>query len=98
MRPQQHTYARFLDGQELLFDNLADSQQRNNLIDDPASQDIRAALSQRTDQLMALRGDALLPGSSYTSWFDEQRRVVVNAYGALADPEAQPDWSLLGEK
>jgi hypothetical protein len=46
-------------------------------------------------ELQARRGDALVPCTQWSDWFDDQRRVVRNAYGPLSDPEGEPDWSLL---
>ena len=37
----------------------------------------------------------LQPATSYTDWYDAQRRPVRNAHGPLGDLEDEPDWSLL---
>jgi arylsulfatase A-like enzyme len=93
VRTQTHTYARFLDGKELLFDHQADPAQAVNLAE--AEPELREQLSRRMHELMKKRGDKLQPASAYKDWFDNQRRVVANAYGPLPHPDEEPDWSRL---
>ena len=68
----------------------------SNLADEPAAADLRRRLDRRLDELMAERNDELVPCHTYGAWFDHQRRVIRNARGPLGDPEALPDFSLLG--
>ncbi|MBC8255306.1 MAG: hypothetical protein H8E35_14945, partial [Ardenticatenia bacterium] len=93
VRTKSHTYARFLDGTELLFDNANDPRQANNLAE--TMLDLRGHLEHRMNELLAQRGDKLQPASAYADWFDNQRRVVANTYGPLPHPDQEPDWSLL---
>lgn len=95
VRTQTHIYTRWLNGLTELFDLEADPLQMTNLADDPASSDLCVSLGAQLDALMAARGDALAPCTDASDWYDEQRRIVNNAYGPLGDPEAPPDWSLL---
>ncbi|MEM8874244.1 MAG: sulfatase [Planctomycetota bacterium] len=79
VRTPTHTYARWLTGERVLFDNAADPWQMNNLADTPLADELEATMQ----TLMAERGDALGPCTNYADWFDEQRRVVRNAWGPL---------------
>jgi len=54
-----------------------------------------AEMEARLQAFMAKRHDDLVPCHTYEGWYDNQRRVVRNAYGALSHPESEPDWSLL---
>ncbi|MHC4717227.1 MAG: sulfatase-like hydrolase/transferase, partial [Planctomycetota bacterium] len=96
VRTPDHIFTRWLDGREELFDLHADPLQMSNLADDEASRPLRNRLDARLAELMAEIDDDLVPCTAYRNWFDAQRRVVRNASGPLGDPEAGPDWSLLG--
>lgn len=61
VRTRRYTYARTLDGPWLLYDNENDPHQLHNLIDDPAWQDVRAELEQKTQALLAQTNDAFEP-------------------------------------
>ena len=97
IRTKTHTYARYLTGETYLFNNDEDPYQQNNLMDGAAQAEQELALEceRRMNELLARRNDALHPGSFYADWFDEDRRIIRNAYGPLGDPEAEPDWSQL---
>ncbi|KKL68283.1 hypothetical protein LCGC14_2126510, partial [marine sediment metagenome] len=96
LRTKEFAYVRWLDGREELFDLRRDPLEMSNLIDDPDHQDLKTRLIDRMAELMAGVGDELLPAHAYGDWYDAQRRIVRNARGPLGDPEADPDWSLLG--
>jgi arylsulfatase A-like enzyme len=95
IRTQTHTYARFLSGETILFDNRKDPWQQNNLIDSNDHDTLATEYEERLQELMAKRKDALNPGSFYRNWLDDERRVVRNANGYLGNPECKPDFSLL---
>lgn len=97
VRTRTHTYARYLIGQKHLYNHRTDRFQQNNLVDDPSHAGLVDQCEQTLQRLLASRNDALHPGSYYADWFDDERRVIRNAYGPLGDPEADPDWSLLGQ-
>jgi hypothetical protein len=67
----------------------------HNLAGDPAHAALERRLEERMRELQARRGDELVSCTRWSDWFDEQRRVVHNAYGPLGEPEGEPDWSLL---
>ncbi|MAF12980.1 hypothetical protein CMK11_21220, partial [Candidatus Poribacteria bacterium] len=95
VRTKRHVYTRWLNGLTELFDLDADPLQMRNLAADPASRELRDALDRLLDAFLAERSDTLEPCTDSADWFDEQRRIVRNAYGPLGDPEQPPDWSLL---
>jgi arylsulfatase A-like enzyme len=59
VRTKRYTYARKSDTKKpwMLFDNLQDPFQMNNLIDDPAYAELWKELDKRTDELLVLAGD-----------------------------------------
>lgn len=95
VRTHRYTFARRLDGNEFLFDLQVDPLQQTNLADNPDAHAKRQELSQMLDNLLAARGDAIHVSGHYLDWFDTQRRIVRNAWGALSHPESEPDWSLV---
>lgn len=95
VRTKTHSYARWLDGKRMLYDIGADPLQMNNLIDSPESKPLADEMEKTLTNLMDARNDMLQPATSYTDWYDAQRRIVRNAHGPLGDPEDEPDWSLL---
>lgn len=96
VRTKRWSYAKWLDGSEILFDLRDDPMQLANLASDPSQSDVLRALQAQLAEHQRQRGDELVPGSSYAHWVDEYRRVVRNGFGALPHPETEPDWSLLG--
>ena len=95
IRTQDATYVRWLDGRVELFDLVRDPGQTENLAGRSEEREREADHAQRLDALMAQRGDTLSDITLCKDWFDEQRRVVRNAFGPLSHPESIPDWSLL---
>lgn len=95
VRTRRYVYTRWLDGRVELFDLAEDPLQIANLADEPGMAQLRREMEARLEELMARRHDQLVPCSNYRPWVDHYRRVVRNAYGPLADPESEPDWSLL---
>ncbi len=95
LRTKTHSYARWLNGKRMLCDIVADPLQMNNLIDDPNAKTLADEMENTLINLMDARNDKLQPATSYTDWYDAQRRIIRNAHGPLGDPEDKPDWSLL---
>lgn len=95
VRNAEATYARWLDGRTVLYDDAADPLQRNNLAGLPQAAALERRMAALLDDHLAVRGDRLGPVTDLKSWLDDQRRVVRNAYGPLSHPESAPDWSLL---
>jgi arylsulfatase A-like enzyme len=95
IRTKEHSYSKWLNGKEELFDLEADRLQMNNLIEDARHAQLRDHMRNLLEELQAVRGDELVPCTQWRNWLDEQRRVVRNAFGPLSHPEGEPDWSLL---
>ena len=93
VRTNTHTYARWLDGREQLYDLQEDPFQMNNLAGKDLS--VQTSLQELLAHTQSLRNDELVPCKDWKHWLDEQRRVIKNAYGPLSHPESEPDWSLL---
>ncbi len=87
VRDKQYTYAVFRsDGQELLFDNLADPYQMHNLAEDPAFAAVKADLQHKMQAKMARIGDDFAPSSFYQQhWV--RNRLILKTY--TLHPEAQ---------
>jgi len=96
VRTKQHSYARWLDGRTVLYDLETDPLQTINLADNPAAAPLHDRMEKTLQELLAERHDEFPASEDYAPWFDTQRRIVRNAFGPLPDPDAEPDWSLLG--
>jgi arylsulfatase A-like enzyme len=83
VRSKTHTYVKYLNGRELLFDNIADPHQMENRIGDEGHRSLREAMRRRLKQLLAESHDDLLPGTHYADWYDETRTVVRTGRGRL---------------
>ena len=94
LRTSTHTYSRWLDGREELYDLVNDPLQIHNIIK-TAEKPLLNDLKERLALHQAKRRDELLPCTAWKGWLDEQRRVVRNAFGELSHPESLPDFSLL---
>ncbi|MEM7077030.1 MAG: sulfatase [Pseudomonadota bacterium] len=93
VRSKEHTYARWLNGREELYDLREDPWQMHNLAGGGLA--VEAQLRDMLHTHQQQRRDELVPCTDWQHWLDEQRRVVRNAFGELSHPESQPDWSLL---
>lgn len=65
VRTKQYTYAHTLDGPWLLFDNLNDPYQLNNLVDDDNYRALRDQLYGQMRELLDKTNDAFEPGMNY---------------------------------
>ena len=65
LRTQNHTYARTLDGPWLLYDNVNDPYQQQNLVNRPEVVDLQAELESRLDAKLVELGDEFLHGDEY---------------------------------
>ena len=86
VRTKTHSYARWLNGKRVLYDIKADPLQMNNLINNPEAKLLADEMENILTNLMDARNDKLQPATSYTDWYDAQRRIVRNAHGAPRRP------------
>jgi len=70
VRTLRYTYARDLSGAWLLYDNLTDPFQRDNLVNLASHAVAQAALDAQLDRLLALYDDEFLPGPVYVNLWD----------------------------
>ena len=65
LRTARHTYVRAIDGPWLLYDNLADPYQLQNLVDRPEHAETVRELDAWLQRRLDAMGDEFLPGSVY---------------------------------
>ncbi len=65
VRTERYTYVRDLDGPWLLFDNMVDPYQMENLVDEPKMAKVQKKLERELSKLLKQRGDEFLPGEEY---------------------------------
>jgi arylsulfatase A-like enzyme len=83
VRTKRYTYAKWLDGEEELYDNKTDPYQQTNQIDNPKYAKVVKKLRGQLDQLMADAHDEFLPGTAYADWYDDERNLVRTALGPV---------------
>jgi arylsulfatase A-like enzyme len=83
VRTESHTYAKWIGGQETLFDNVADPAQLRNRVSDPASRPVLDRLRNRLDELLAEAHDEFLPGTAYADWYESGRTLIRTALGPV---------------
>jgi arylsulfatase A-like enzyme len=76
IRTKQHTYVRWLNGAEELYDNLADPLQMRNLFDGRRAPEVMRRLRARLKDLLAESHDEFPPGTAYAEWFTLERDMV----------------------
>lgn len=81
IRSKAYTYARYLsDGQELLFDNLSDPYQTENLINNPGYAEVLSDCRAKMAAKMAEISDTFQPCSYYKeNWVSPDRRILKTA-------------------
>jgi hypothetical protein len=65
IRTRTHTYVRDLNGPWLLYDNVADPYQQQNLVNQPQVAALQSQLADELQALLARYGDEFLPGKAY---------------------------------
>ena len=83
MRTSQHTYVRWLNGAEELYDNAADPYQTRNLFDGRQAPDLLQRMRSRLKDLLAEAHDDFPPGTAYRQWFTVERNMLRNALGKV---------------
>lgn len=80
LRSKQYTYATYLaDGSELLFDNLADPYQMQNLVRDPTHVDTLASFREQLRERLAAINDTFEPCTWYRDHWTEDRLILRTA-------------------
>ena len=83
VKTKQYTYARWLTGETVLYDDQADPFQMHDLSDDPASASVVEDLEARLQALLAEAHDEFLPGNAYVDWMDRERNIVRTGLGPV---------------
>jgi arylsulfatase A-like enzyme len=83
VRTDRFTYAKWLDGREMLFDNQADPYQMWNLAE--GYQDLPTLLRMRSrlKDFLSEAHDDFLPGTAYAEWYDDERNLVRTGLGKV---------------
>lgn len=82
VRSKRYTYAQYLvNREELLFDNIADPLQTNNLAEKPEFAEIKALMKAYMKNKMSELNDEFLPCSYYKKWVDDNRCIIAGAKG-----------------
>jgi arylsulfatase A-like enzyme len=80
VRNKRYTYARYLvDGKELLFDNLNDPLQKENLADDPKYSRKLRKMKRYMSRKMNKLNDEFMPCSWYRDNWTDGNRVIIRA-------------------
>jgi arylsulfatase A-like enzyme len=91
IRDSRHTFVRSMQGAWLLYDNVTDPFQMNNLAGKPESRDLQARMERRLDAKLKAAGDDFLPGARYAESAGVTHYREVNApVGDMTSPWG--DW------
>lgn len=83
VKTRQHTYVKWLDGKEELYDDLDDPYQMNNRLEGQKDLPTLQRLRGRLKDLLAAAHDDFLPGTAYADWYDKERNLVRTALGPV---------------
>jgi arylsulfatase A-like enzyme len=78
-RDEQYTYARWIGGEDLLFNNVEDPYQLHNLVDDPEHQSAYNRLSSFVDNKIDELGDPFKPTTWYRNRWINNRIILQSA-------------------
>lgn len=79
VRTKRYTYVKDLNGPWLLFDNMADPYQMQNLVDEPSAKKIKSKLDDLLTKLLTQKNDEFLPGEEYIKKWG----YTVNKWGTV---------------
>ncbi len=85
VRTQRHTYARWIDGSERIYDTDEDPYQMRDLA--ASSPELRLELRERLRVLLAEAHDEFQPGPAYADWYDDERNLVRTALGPVSSSD-----------
>lgn len=81
LRTKRYTYVRDLNGPWLMFDNLKDPYQQNNIIASPEYASVRKELDEKLMKKLKALGDEFRPGMEY-----------IKKWGYVVDKNGTVDW------
>jgi hypothetical protein len=84
LRTLTHTYVKWLNGKEELYNNVTDPYQMKNLVGNEQDAPMLEKLRARLTKLLAEAHDEFLPGTAYADWYDDERNLVKTALGPVA--------------
>jgi arylsulfatase A-like enzyme len=84
IRTKQHTYCRWLSGEEELYDNITDPYQMKNLATGVAELPALKRMRSRLKDFLVAAHDDFRPGSGYGEWYDERRDLVRTGLGPVS--------------
>lgn len=76
VKTKQHTYVKWIDGKEELYDDMNDPYQMNNLVENKEARDELEMLRGKLEDLLSKANDEFLPGTAYRKWFNNKREVI----------------------
>ena len=79
----QHTYVKWLDGKEELYDNHQDPYQMQNLAGGQVDLATLSRLRRRLEDLLAEAHDDFLPGTAYADWYGDGRDLIKTGLGPV---------------
>ncbi len=85
VKTKQYTYARWIDGETELYDDLTDPEQMNDLSDDPSHVGVVDELEATLQKLLAAAHDEFLPGNAYVEWVDRERNIIKTGLGPVTE-------------
>ena len=83
VRTDQFTYAKWLSGEEELYDDLADPYQMENLAGGQKHLPVLKKLRSRLKDLLADAHDDFPPGTAYSNWYDDERNLIRTGLGPV---------------
>ena len=83
VKTKQHTFVKWLDGQEELYDDLEDPYQMRNLAEGKKDHRTLKQLRSRLKDLLNDAHDMFPPGTAYAEWYDDRRNIVRTALGEV---------------
>jgi arylsulfatase A-like enzyme len=83
VRSKQHTYCRWLSGEEELYDNMNDPYQMTNLAAGLTELPTLKSMRGRLKDFLAAAHDDFRPGSAYGEWYDERRNLIRTGLGPV---------------
>jgi hypothetical protein len=83
VKTKHHTYVKWLEGREELYDDLEDPYQMRNLAEGNKDQMTLKQLRSRLKDLLDNAHDTFPPGTAYADWLDNRRNIVRTALGKI---------------